>query len=174
VRFREEEAVQNRREGRSPGALVQRLLDAVNDHDLESLVACFAFDYRNETPVHPVRGFEGREQVRRNWAQIFAGVPDLVAEARWIAVGDTVWSEWEMRGTRLDGMPHLMRGVVIFGVAGKEASWARFYLEPVEQGGPGIDEVVLRTVQGTGAARRDPAHTGPAAGRDQSHEEEHR
>lgn len=160
--------------GRNPGALVQRLLDAVNDHDLEALAACFAPNYRNETPVHPVRGFAGREQVRRNWQQIFAGVPDLVAEARWIAEGDTVWSEWEMRGTRLDGTPHLLRGVVIFGVVADEATWARFYLEPVEQGGPGVDEVVRRTVRGAGAARPDAAHTRWADARDVNGEEEQR
>lgn len=160
--------------GRDPGALVQRLLDATNDHDLEALVACFAPNYRNETPVHPVRGFEGREQVRRNWQQIFAGVPDLVAEARWIADGDTAWSEWEMRGTRLDGTPHLMRGVVIFGVVGHEATWARFYLEPVEQAGPGVDEVVRRTVHGPGDPGPDVAAAGTAAGRRPSHGEERR
>ena len=166
--------METRGDGRNPGALVQRLLNAVNDHDLEALAACFAANYRNETPVHPVRGFEGREQVRRNWQQIFAGVPDLVAEARWIAEGDTAWSEWEMRGTRLDGTPHLLRGVVIFGVVGDEATWARFYLEPVEQGGPGVDEVVRRTVQGAGAAKPDAALMTPAAGPDPSGVEEHR
>ena len=151
--------------GHGPGALMQRLLEATNGHDLEALVACFAPDYVNETPVHPVRGFEGREQVRRNWQQIFAGVPDLVAEARWIADDDRAWSEWEMRGTRLDGTPHLMRGVVIFDVAGNQATLARFYLEPVEQAGPGIDEVVRRTVHGTGDAKPDDAPAGAAAGR---------
>jgi ketosteroid isomerase-like protein len=126
--------------------LVGRLQRAVNDHDLEALVACFADDYRNETPVHPARGFTGREQVRRNWGQILAAVPDLVAEVRVAADGSTAWSEWEMRGTRVDGSPHLMRGVVIFEVRGDEAAAARFYLEPVEAGGPQIDEAVRQAV----------------------------
>ena len=74
-------------------------------------------DYRNETPAHPQRGFTGRDQVRRNWEQIFAAIPDLTAEVLRCAVdGDTVWTEWEHRGTRPDGSRHLMRGVVIFGV----------------------------------------------------------
>ena len=50
---------------------------AVNGHDLDALAACFAADYRNETPVHPARGFVGRDQVRRNWEQLFGGIPDL-------------------------------------------------------------------------------------------------
>ena len=96
---------------------MQRLQRATNDHDLEALVACFSADYRNETPAHPERGFTGREQVRANWTQIFAAIPDVTCEVLRCAVdGDTVWSEWEHRGTRPDGTPHLMRGVVIFGV----------------------------------------------------------
>jgi ketosteroid isomerase-like protein len=140
------------------GAWVERLCRATNDHDLEVLVGCFAPDYVNETPVHPARGFRGRDQVRRNWEQIFAAVPDLTATVRWTADGPTVWSEWEMRGTRHDGTTHLMRGVVLFGVEHDEARWARFYLEPVEEGGGGIDEAVRRSVgmaTGPGGAVRD-------------------
>ena len=129
-----------------PRAMVKRLTEAVNAHDLEALTSCFATDYRNETPAHPARGFRGRAQVHRNWEQIFAAVPDITAEVRSIADEDTVWSEWEMRGTRRDGSPHLMRGVVIFGVERGEATWARFYLEPVEEGGGDVDETIRREV----------------------------
>ncbi len=131
-----------------PGAWVERLRQATNDHDLDSLTGCFALDYHNETPAHPERGFQGREQVRRNWEQIFRAVPDITAQIRWIADAQTVWSEWEMRGTRRDGSRHHLRGVVIFGVAGAEATWARFYLEPVEEGGAGVDEIVRRATGG--------------------------
>ena len=127
--------------------VVERLLQATNDHDLEALVDCFASDYRNETPAHPERGFTGRSQVRRNWEQIFANVPDITAAVpRSAVVGDTIWSEWEMRGTRRDGAEHLMRGVVIFGVEDGRASWARFYLEPVETGGGDVNDAVRRAV----------------------------
>ena len=61
-------------------AMVERLRQATNRHDLEALVACFAPDYRNETPVHPERGFSGREQVRKNWQQIFAAIPDVTSD----------------------------------------------------------------------------------------------
>ena len=129
-----------------PGATVERLCRATNEHDLDALTSCFASDYRNETPAHPARGFQGRSQVRRNWEQIFAAVPDITAEVTWIADRDTVWSEWEMRGTRPDGSPHHMRGVVIFGINRDEATWARFYLEPVQEGGADADEAVRRAV----------------------------
>jgi limonene-1,2-epoxide hydrolase len=131
-----------------PSELVERLRQAVDDHDLEALVSCFAPDYRNDTPAHPGRGFEGTEQVRTNWSRIFAGVPDVNAEVLRTAVrGAEVWSEWEMRGTRPDGSPHLMRGVIIFGVADDRFAWARFYLEPVETGAGGVDAAVGRIVE---------------------------
>jgi ketosteroid isomerase-like protein len=130
-----------------PGAMVERLLRATNDHDLEAVVACFTPDYRNETPAHPERGFTGREQVRKNWTQIFAAIPDLTTEVVRCAVdGDTVWTEWEHRGSRSNGTPHVMRGVVIFGVAGGLAAWARFYLEPVQEAAGSVDEAVRRHV----------------------------
>ena len=135
-----------------PGATIERLCQATNDHNLEALASCFAPDYRNETPVHPARGFQGRAQVAKNWAQIFAAVPDITASVQWVADGDTVWSEWEMRGTRRDGSPHLMRGVVIFGVHDAQATWARFYLEPVEASGEGVDAAVRQHV-GIGSER---------------------
>src|ERR1700687_5052735 len=126
--------------------MVERLCQATNQHDLEALAACFAFEYRNETPVHPARGFQGRAQVRKNWEQIFASVPDITAEVQGAADAHPVWPGWQMRGTRLDGSRHLMRGVVIFGVEHGQASWARLYLEPVEDGGGGVDEAVRRQV----------------------------
>jgi ketosteroid isomerase-like protein len=141
----------------SAGALVERLSRATNAHDLDALAACFAEDYRNDTPVHPARGFQGRAQVRQNWQQIFAAVPDITATVRWVADEHTVWSEWEMAGTRLDGSPHLMRGVVIFGEAHGQATWARFYLEPVDSGTGGVDAAVRRQ---TGARQPDSGGVG--------------
>jgi len=128
--------------------LVRRLQRATNEHDLDALVDCFAEDYRNATPVHPARGFEGRDQVRTNWERIFAGVPDITADVlRTAGDGEVVWSEWEMRGTRRDGEPHAMRGVIIFGVHDERATWARFYLEPLDSGAANVDAAVERFVE---------------------------
>jgi ketosteroid isomerase-like protein len=129
------------------GAMVDRLVRATNDHDVDAVAACFAEDYENETPVHPARGFRGREQVRRNWEQIFAFVPDLRAEVVRCAIdGDVAWTEWEMTGTRRDGTAHEMRGVVVFGVRAGVAQWARFYLEPVDGGAGTVGEAVHEQV----------------------------
>ena len=110
-----------------PQDMVDRLVRATNEHDIDAVVACFADDYENETPAHPSRGFRGRHQVRRNWEQIFAFVPDVHAELLGRAIdGDTAWTEWEMTGTRPDGSAHHLRGVIVFevesGVARRLAS----------------------------------------------------
>jgi hypothetical protein len=57
----------------------------------------------SEQPVHPGRGFAGREQVRANWSTIFDAVPIFAAEL----VNDSrdnnqVWSDWRWSGTRQD------------------------------------------------------------------------
>jgi len=131
----------------TPEELARRLCDATNAHDLDGIVACFAADYRNETPVHPARGFSGREQVLRNWEQIFTFVPDLRAELLGCATnGHTVWTEWEHSGTRPDGSTHRMRGVIIFDVSDGLMSAARFYLEPVDAGEIDVDAAVRRQV----------------------------
>jgi ketosteroid isomerase-like protein len=138
-----------------PGAaLLERLAGAVSRHDLDALEGCFTPGYRNETPAHPAQGFTGRGQVRRNWEQIFAFVPDITARVlRCCCDGEMVWSEWEMSGTRRDGTAHQMAGMVLFGVHGGSFSWARFYLEPVQAGGADADEAVRQHVHaGAGPA----------------------
>jgi ketosteroid isomerase-like protein len=127
--------------------MVDRLVHATNAHDVNAVAACFAEDYENETPVHPARSFHGRDQVRRNWEQIFGFVPDLRAEVTRTAVdGETVWTEWEMTGTRRDGSAHQMRGIVLFGVREGVAQWARFYLEPVDLTGGTVNDAVREQV----------------------------
>ncbi len=130
-----------------PARVVERLVGATNHHDLDAVAACFAVDYVNETPVHPGRGFQGREQVRRNWEQIFGFVPDIRAEVLGAAIdGATAWTEWEMTGTRPDGSLHHMRGVIVFEVADAMVSRARFYLEPVDEHSGDVDAAVSAQV----------------------------
>lgn len=127
---------------------VEQLRQAVDAHDVDAIVACFNPDYTNETPAHPGQGFVGHEQVRTNWTRIFAGVPDITADVLRTAIqGDELWSEWEMRGTRPDGHPHLMRGVIIFTIVDGVAAAARFYLERVDPGASGVDGAVARIVE---------------------------
>lgn len=114
-------------------AWVGRLVRAANAHDLDALVGCFSVDYENTPPAHRGRGFVGRAQVRRNWEQTFASVPDIRVDVVAAAFdGSTAWTQWEMRGTRRDGSTHHYAGVIVFEVAGDSARKATFFLEPVE------------------------------------------
>jgi ketosteroid isomerase-like protein len=127
--------------------VIDRLVAATNAHDLDALINCFAPDYLNETPAHPARGFGGRDQVRRNWTAIFAAVPDITARVIDTSVtGNCVWTEWEMSGTRRDGKPHAMAGVIIFGVADEQIVSARFYLEPVDSSSGAVNAAVRQQV----------------------------
>jgi ketosteroid isomerase-like protein len=113
--------------------VLERMQRAMNAHDLEALVGCFAVDYHCDIPLHPSRSFTGQEHVRRNWSGLFAHVTDLEARVvRSTRDGDEVWSEWEMAGTATGGSRCLARGVAILGINGARVTWARFYLDPVE------------------------------------------
>ena len=128
-------------------SVIDRLVQAMNDHDLEALVDCFDEGYLNETPVHPQRGFRGNEQVRQNWAQILAAVPELRARVlRMVDDGDKVWTEWDMAGTRREGGLFHMAGVAILGVKSPKITSARFYLEPVEQTSGNVNAAISRVL----------------------------
>jgi hypothetical protein len=60
--------------------IMNRLPTALNAHDLDAFVGCFAPDYRSEQPERPGRTFEGPDKVPKNWTSVFAGVPDFHAK----------------------------------------------------------------------------------------------
>jgi ketosteroid isomerase-like protein len=137
----------NADEPRGVAGAITRMLAATNSHDLDALVACFTDDYVNETPAHPQRSFTGSDQVRRNWSQIFAGVPDVESKILRLTVdGETAWTELELRGTRRDGSALLMRGVGVFTGSGDRLARVRFYLEPVEQDSGDADAAIAHAV----------------------------
>ena len=127
--------------------IMGRLLTAMNAHELDAFVACFAEDYESEQPAHPSRAFRGSDQVRKNWEGVFAGVPDFTAELVLSRVTDegVEVGEWRWRGTHTDGAPFAMQGVIIAGIRDYQIAWARLYMETVEQGGVDIDEMVQET-----------------------------
>jgi SnoaL-like domain len=59
--------------------ILNRMVAAINAHDLDAFVSLYAEDVVSEAPIHPGMSFVGRENVRRNWAGIFARVPDIRA-----------------------------------------------------------------------------------------------
>jgi ketosteroid isomerase-like protein len=135
-------------------AVMNQLLAAMNAHDLDAFVACFTPDYRSEQPAHPSRAFGGRDQVRENWASVFAGVPDFKAEldATASADGNIEIGEWRWSGTHADGSPFAMCGVTVMGVLDKRIVWGRLYMEVVERGGADINQMVRDTYHPPGPA----------------------
>ena len=125
---------------------IARLADAMNRHDAAGMATMFRPDYRSEQPAHPNRGFSVAAQVQTNWSQMFAGVPDMRGEC--VADtddGSTAWTEWRWTGTRVNGSPFGMNGVIILGL-GEDGliTWGHLYMEPVEQDGAAIDEAVRK------------------------------
>ena len=127
--------------------MMDRLLAAMNGHDLDAFVACFAPDYRSEQPAHPSRAFRGSDQVRENWTGVFAGVPDFRAELLVaVTTEDGVEiGEWCWQGTHTDGSPFAMQGVTVMGIEDGQIAWGRLYMELTERDGAGIDEMVQET-----------------------------
>jgi ketosteroid isomerase-like protein len=130
-------------------ALLLKLKDALNTHDIETFVACFDEEYYSEQPVHPDRTFRGREQVRKNWSANFEEMPDFSAKlVRYAVNNDAIWSEWDWQGTRRDNSKLFMRGVMIIGMQEDKIIWGRLYVEPVEVNGKGIEAAVEEVMRG--------------------------
>jgi ketosteroid isomerase-like protein len=134
------------------------MVAAANRHDLEAMVSEFAEDYENVTPAHPARSFRGSAQVRKNWAALFAGLPDLSLTVHDVAAGPDgkVWMEWSNRGTRPDGTVSRSAGISILTVRGDKIAAAHFYLEPIEQESGDVNAAVSMAVRGTGGSGERP------------------
>jgi ketosteroid isomerase-like protein len=132
-----------------PRAVMEQLTAAQNAHDLEAMLRCFEADYQSQQPLFPARRFQGVEQVRANWSAMLEAIQDFGAEIVRSAVeGDTVFIEIHWTGTKADGTPLDVRGVIIAGTRAERIAWARLYVDDVEHGGADIDTAV-RHLAGT-------------------------
>lgn len=113
-------------------SLLEQFHQAMNQHDVDAFVACFAPDYDSKQPVYPDRAFRGNDQVRRNWTSMFENVPNFQGEILHSVVdGDTIWTEWDWHGNQIDGSPFHVVAAIIFGVRNHQFAWGRLYMEPV-------------------------------------------
>jgi uncharacterized protein (TIGR02246 family) len=123
--------------------IIEKLVEAVNAHDLDAMIELFDTDYRSVQPAHPARAFVGRTQVRANWEAMFAGIPSFQTEVtRTALVGDTTWCEWTWSGTRADGQPFEARGVALFEFQHDLIVEGTLYMEDVETEAVGIEDAV--------------------------------
>ncbi|MEU8615450.1 nuclear transport factor 2 family protein [Actinoplanes sp. NPDC048791] len=75
--------------------VVERLIDAINAHDLDALTATFADDFTSTWPAHPARSFSSPQQVRRNWATVFTQFPEIrVSVTGSAGSADEFWGEF--------------------------------------------------------------------------------
>ncbi len=129
-----------------PKAVVERWIQAMDRHELEAAVACFAPNYRDEAPARRGESVQGQDEVRENFAALFRDIPDLRAELRGAVVsGDTVWMEWRMQGRRTNGTPFEFVGVNIFGVQDDRLVWGRIYTELVREAGDSDSQIKRMT-----------------------------
>jgi ketosteroid isomerase-like protein len=123
--------------------IVEQMRAALDAHDLDAYVDFFHEDFVGERPRHPGGDVRGRDEVRVSWAEIIGDVPDLRVEIpAAVHDGNTVWSEWRIFGTARSGALLEIRGVMIIGVRDDRVAWARTYLEPVEQAGKSLAQVI--------------------------------
>ncbi|MFI5843097.1 nuclear transport factor 2 family protein [Catenuloplanes sp. NPDC051500] len=116
-------------------SVVQRLVGALNSHDLDGVSACFGEDFLGEWPAHPGRDVHGPDQVRRNWERVFKTSPEITIEVTHaVEVGDEVWGEWYY--TKAAGQD--LRGVIIITVRDGLIRRSRFYMEPVDAAGAAV------------------------------------
>ena len=91
---------------------------AWNRHDIDALMSFMTHDCVFEASAGPeVCGtrYEGREAVRRGFAQVWATFPDAHwGNARHFVNGDRGVSEWTFTGTRRDGSRVEVNGCDLF------------------------------------------------------------
>jgi ketosteroid isomerase-like protein len=125
-----QEQIQKAQTYSSPKLVFERMIQALNRHDLDAMVAYFAPDYRSEQPLHPERNFVGPAGVRNNWSYFFTVIPDIQIEILGeVEEGDTVWAEVRYHGTQTDGKKHDVMGVTLMGIQADQIIWARLYTE---------------------------------------------
>jgi ketosteroid isomerase-like protein len=115
-----------------PIAVVERIKDAVNRHDLEALMMCYAPGVHGEEPTLVDRDFDGSDQLRMSWEQILSAIPDLEMELLDVVeAGDRVWAEWCWHGSRADGSRIERHGVIIYDVRADLVVRLRRYMGPL-------------------------------------------
>ena len=109
---------------RSKLAVLERVLDGFNRHDLDAILALFTDDCEFVSPRGPDpwgRRFEGRAAVAEGLAARFSGIPDVSYQGHADFVsGERGASEWTLRGTTVDGERLEVRGCDLWTFRGDE------------------------------------------------------
>ena len=114
-----------------------RMLDAFNEHDLDTIMSLFADDCVFDSPRGSEpwgRRFEGKEAVREGLGARFTGIPDVSYEGHGDFVsGERGASAWTLRGTTVDGASLVVRGCDLWTFRGDRIVYKDSYWKIVEQ-----------------------------------------
>ena len=97
-------------------AMLMKLCDAFNAHDLDRIMECFADDCVLEMPRGPDpwgTRFQGKDGVRKGLASRFQGIPDVHygdEEHFFDPESNTGMSKWLLTGTTTKGVKLKVRG----------------------------------------------------------------
>lgn len=120
-----------------------RFVNAANQHDPDTLVACAHREFESIQPAHPGRNFRGVGQLRSNWEAIFRTEPGFrLTVLRAHATEDTVWMELHGAGDDAEAA-----GTFILGILDGRIRWIRVYSDIVEQ----VPAAALAAADGGGA-----------------------
>jgi ketosteroid isomerase-like protein len=117
---------------------VLRFVEAVNNGDIDELAASIHPDFEMVVPQHPARGFKGKDQEVKNMRYLMTKFPEGRIEVqRMVETPSEVWIENSYFSSELQ-----MAAVVIFAIDQETNTIrsGRYYSEPVDRGGPAIDE----------------------------------
>ncbi len=117
---------------------VLRFVEAVNNGDIDELAASIHPDFEMVVPQHPARGFKGKDQEVKNMRYLMTKFPEGRIEVqRMVETSSEVWIENSYVSSELQ-----MAAVVIFAIDQETNTIrsGRYYSEPVDRGGPAIDE----------------------------------
>jgi ketosteroid isomerase-like protein len=95
-------------------AVLERMVDAFNAHDLDAIMSLFAEDCVFESPRGPEawgRRFQGQSAVRKGLGARFTTIPDVhYGDGNHFVSGDRGVSEWTLTGTTTEGTRLNVRG----------------------------------------------------------------
>lgn len=131
----------------APTATLTQLRAGIDAHDLDALVACFAPDYCNETPRAPPGAFADATRCARTGQRSSPRSPTRgPRSSAAVATAAPCGPNGTSPGTRTDGHAFHLRGVTVLVVPDDLIARARFYLEPVDTSGKGVDQAVRDAV----------------------------
>ena len=97
-------------------ATVRRIMEAINRHDVDAVMAAMTDDcvWESAFPLPDGTRYEGQAAVRARMEEVFSAYPDLRCETEeMFAVGDRCVFRWVGHRTDKDGKPEHSRGVDI-------------------------------------------------------------